>query len=351
MSVFSFRAESHVDIERFKQAATDAGIVLTIAVQDGAVFSDCQIETSAPLGSLRRVLDGVPDGHVMLETLRECPLVENSLERGALNERNGLDTRAAQARAGERGSGFVARNDPSLVLVPDWSAFVEWAKEARYDEAYLDINDSRCMALQEQFLEEFSVADECSVDDPLRALIAKHAELLADGPYAHYCYFELAYTRHTGWMAWLCSNHREEDPDRVVLATGQGLTPDEACRSALLGMTPNAPSPAEGPGVARASGVSYGPYGRGYERYQYLPRAAQDAIEHLDREPKVRTAAHLDTLLDEYAARCGVVIDAHARESAQYICGRRFHDFQAHGDAHEGEGAVVEHAGPVGPRR
>jgi hypothetical protein len=76
-------------------------------------------------------------------------------------------------------------------------------------------------------------------DDPVRALIAKHAGLLADGPYAHYCYFELAYTRHTGWMAWICSNQREEDPDRKVLAKGQGWTPDEACRAALADLTPN----------------------------------------------------------------------------------------------------------------
>lgn len=79
-----------------------------------------------------------------------------------------------------------------------------------------------------------------AAEDPIRALIAKHAELLADGPYAHYCYFELAFTRHTGWMAWLCSNQREQDPDRVVLANGQGSTPDEACRAALLNMPPNA---------------------------------------------------------------------------------------------------------------
>lgn len=70
--------------------------------------------------------------------------------------------------------------------------------------------------------------------DPIRALIAKHAEMVADdGAYPHYCYFELAYTRHTAWMAWLCSKPREDDPSRKVITSGQGQTPDEACRAAL----------------------------------------------------------------------------------------------------------------------
>jgi hypothetical protein len=42
----------------------------------------------------------------------------------------------------------------SLVIVPDWSEFCAWVKDAGYGEAYLDINDSRCLALQAAFLEE-----------------------------------------------------------------------------------------------------------------------------------------------------------------------------------------------------
>jgi hypothetical protein len=68
------------------------------------------------------------------------------------------------------------------------------------------------------------------VRDPIRDLIAEHAELLEANAYT---YFELAYTRRTEWMAWLCSNHREADPDRKVLANGQGNTPEEACANAL----------------------------------------------------------------------------------------------------------------------
>ena len=69
--------------------------------------------------------------------------------------------------------------------------------------------------------------------DPIQELISKHAELLADGPYAHYCYFELAYTRQTQWMAWLCSKPREDDPSRIVIAKGQGDTAEAACADAL----------------------------------------------------------------------------------------------------------------------
>ena len=51
---------------------------------------------------------------------------------------------------------FIERNDASLVIVPDWPEFCAWVKDAGYGEAYLDINDSRCLALQAAFLEETS---------------------------------------------------------------------------------------------------------------------------------------------------------------------------------------------------
>lgn len=66
--------------------------------------------------------------------------------------------------------------------------------------------------------------------EAIRSLIARHAEELEQNDYA---YFELAYTRRTGWMAWICSNHRDDDPNRKVIACGQGDTPDEACDAAI----------------------------------------------------------------------------------------------------------------------
>lgn len=40
------------------------------------------------------------------------------------------------------------------VLVRDWHAFAEWAHDAGYDESWLNWRDSKCLALQEQYLQE-----------------------------------------------------------------------------------------------------------------------------------------------------------------------------------------------------
>lgn len=69
-------------------------------------------------------------------------------------------------------------------------------------------------------------------NDPIRELIQHHANFIGAGN--PYCYFELAYTRQTGWMAFLCDKPKETDPNRKVIASGQGATPDEACRMALI---------------------------------------------------------------------------------------------------------------------
>lgn len=57
-----------------------------------------------------------------------------------------------------------------------------------------------------------------------------HAKLREDNPY---CYFELAYTRYTGWMAWLCTNSRDYDQGRKVITSGQGDSPELACTDAM----------------------------------------------------------------------------------------------------------------------
>lgn len=63
----------------------------------------------------------------------------------------------------------------------------------------------------------------------LQRLLDAHAILLESNPY---CYFELAYTRQTEWMVWICSKPREDDPSRKVLAKGQDSTPEEAAGNA-----------------------------------------------------------------------------------------------------------------------
>lgn len=65
----------------------------------------------------------------------------------------------------------------------------------------------------------------------LQRLIDLHSELLTRNSY---CYFELAYCKTTHWMAWICTDNRENNPDRVVLARGQGDSPEAAAKSALV---------------------------------------------------------------------------------------------------------------------
>lgn len=69
--------------------------------------------------------------------------------------------------------------------------------------------------------------------DALRELFALHAAEVENNPYA-YC--EVAYTRATGWMAWITDKPLAcvvESPDRKVLLRGQGDTPEEAAAAAL----------------------------------------------------------------------------------------------------------------------
>lgn len=68
----------------------------------------------------------------------------------------------------------------------------------------------------------------------LDGLLAMHGLMLEHNPYA---YFELAYTRRTGWMAWICDKPQADDADRRVLASGQGDTAEEACDAALEQLT------------------------------------------------------------------------------------------------------------------
>lgn len=64
----------------------------------------------------------------------------------------------------------------------------------------------------------------------LKQIIGIHTQMLESNPY---CYFELAYTRQTEFMVWICSNAREIDPNRKVLLRGQGSTPEQAAKDAI----------------------------------------------------------------------------------------------------------------------
>lgn len=46
-------------------------------------------------------------------------------------------------------------------------------------------------------------------------------------------YVELARTRATDWMAWICTHNKDTHPNRKILTNGQGSTVEEACENAL----------------------------------------------------------------------------------------------------------------------
>lgn len=100
---------------------------------------------------LARTRDGVPVNREPTKhrsvAFRSRDQIERGAERPFVVELLDLAARA-------RDSGFIARNDPRLIIVPNWAEFAEWAKDAGYGEADLDVNDSRCMHLQETYLEE-----------------------------------------------------------------------------------------------------------------------------------------------------------------------------------------------------
>ena len=40
-----------------------------------------------------------------------------------------------------------------FVIVADWNAFVEWANDGGgYDQSYFNVRDSKCLALQEDYI-------------------------------------------------------------------------------------------------------------------------------------------------------------------------------------------------------
>jgi hypothetical protein len=72
--------------------------------------------------------------------------------------------------------------------------------------------------------------------NPILALMRRHAREVESGN--EHAYFELACTRQTGWMAWLTDRPLSApvvNPDRNVIARGQGETPEAACADALGG--------------------------------------------------------------------------------------------------------------------
>ena len=89
--MYSCRAECSLDIELFLTTAKEHGLVIECnQIIPDQQFTDTEIEfqSSSTLEQIQTVLNDCVDCHVMLETLREVPLSNNSLERDwAISER------------------------------------------------------------------------------------------------------------------------------------------------------------------------------------------------------------------------------------------------------------------------
>jgi hypothetical protein len=83
MPIYSFRAECQDDVDRLRLALTTAGISSSMQITRPDQLPDVQVEleSQAKLETIRNIMRGVIDGHVMVETLRARPLANNTLER------------------------------------------------------------------------------------------------------------------------------------------------------------------------------------------------------------------------------------------------------------------------------
>ncbi len=89
MNILSFRAETQTDVDRLQDAVVRAGFTTMVASeQTTAPWADVdvQMKTQASLEEVRALMATVDDGHVMAQTLRQCPLKDNPLTRDALDE-------------------------------------------------------------------------------------------------------------------------------------------------------------------------------------------------------------------------------------------------------------------------
>lgn len=88
MTIYSFRAECLDDIKEFQRQCVVAGLAISMRVKTGILNMpeppsdpEVEMESAVSLETLQGVMRQVVDGHVMLQTLRACPLSDNTLER------------------------------------------------------------------------------------------------------------------------------------------------------------------------------------------------------------------------------------------------------------------------------
>lgn len=77
------------------------------------------------------------------------------------------------------------------------------------------------------------LASRCSPikgNDPVNKFLDLAQKMESEYPFL---YVEIAHTRTTNWMVWLCTHNKDTNPNRKVLVSTQGATAEEACRNAL----------------------------------------------------------------------------------------------------------------------
>jgi hypothetical protein len=83
MSIFSFQAQSEEDVVKFEVISSQLNIAMSVArtpPEAEGLAVGVEIETHADIATVRAIMRNIPDGKHMIQTLREFPLNENSLE-------------------------------------------------------------------------------------------------------------------------------------------------------------------------------------------------------------------------------------------------------------------------------
>jgi hypothetical protein len=80
---YSFRAETARDVVTLLDRLLGESCQFRVERWTTTPYGECHLEVTTPLtlAALRFLANGVEDGHVMAETLRLGPLLENTLER------------------------------------------------------------------------------------------------------------------------------------------------------------------------------------------------------------------------------------------------------------------------------
>ena len=137
-TVFSFRAECATDVERFEAECAQDGIHVVLRQEPMQLGADVKVEMTTPanLEALRAAVRRVPDGHVMLQTMRACALVDNSLERETVDEVVAATSTGFPDSVVESAQGLTGAQTPDVRVMAD--AYIAATKTVRLEGRTLD---------------------------------------------------------------------------------------------------------------------------------------------------------------------------------------------------------------------